>query len=164
MHHSKVAFHLPGLSGPTNQFLNGTHEFSQLVLPRMALLVDQRHSILPFTSAKARKFEELWRENCTRRPWTFPFNLAKRTWGDREGHWGCWPGYVDATEVIFSFRKSVFRDVHTDYNLDLNFLVKKQISMTDLSWGHLNIFRGDTRSLCFSWVYKRSLFAGYAKN
>ena len=32
-------------------------------------------------------------------------------------------------------------------------LVKKQISviMADLSWGHINIFRGDTRGLCFSW-------------
>ena len=41
------------------------------------------------------------------------------------------------TEVIFSFRKSVFRDVRTDYHLDLRFLVKikKQIStiMADLS-------------------------------
>ena len=35
------------------------------------------------------------------------------------------------TKVIFSFRKSVFRDVRTDYNLDLRFLskLKKQISM-----------------------------------
>ena len=42
---------------------------------------------------------------------------------------------VIVTEVIFSFRKSVFRDVRTDYNLDLRFLVKikKQISiMADL--------------------------------
>ena len=64
------------------------------------------------------------------------------------------------TKVIFSFRKSVFRDVRTDYNLDLRFLVKlkKQISMimADLSQGHINIFRGDTRSLCFSW-YTRGL-------
>ena len=28
------------------------------------------------------------------------------------------------TKVIFSFRKYVFRDVRTDYNLDLRFLVK----------------------------------------
>ena len=34
---------------------------------------------------------------------------------------GRWPGYVDVTKVIFSFRKSVFRDVRTDYNLDLRF-------------------------------------------
>ena len=54
------------------------------------------------------------------------------------------------TKVIFSFPKSVFRDVRTDYNLDLRFLVKRQISviMADLSWGHINIFRGDARGLC----------------
>ena len=47
-----------------------------------------------------------------------------------------------------------------NYNLDLRFLLKlkKQISMlmADLSWGHINIFRGDTRGLCFSW-YTRGL-------
>ena len=46
-------------------------------------------------------------------------------------------GTLRALAVIFSFRKSVFRDVRTDYNLDLRFLVKlkKQISMiiADLS-------------------------------
>ena len=42
-----------------------------------------------------------------------------------EGHWGRWPGYVDAAKVTFSFRKSVFRDVRTDYNLDLRFLAEK---------------------------------------
>ena len=45
--------------------------------------------------------------------------------------------HVIVTKVIFSFRKSVFRDVRTDYNLDLRFLVKlkRQISMVmaDLS-------------------------------
>ena len=51
-----------------------------------------------------------------------PINV-KRTWGDREGHWGRWLWYVIVTKVIFSFRKSVFRDVRTDYNLDLRFLV-----------------------------------------
>ena len=68
-------------------------------------------------------------------------------------------------KVIFSFWKSVFRDVRTDYNLDLRFLLKKQISMimADFSRGHINIFRGDTRGLLFV-VYKRSLLAGYAKN
>ena len=50
--------------------------------------------------------------------------LTKRTWGDREGNWGRWPGYVDPTEVIFSFRKSVFRDVRSEYNLDLKFSVQ----------------------------------------
>ena len=29
------------------------------------------------------------------------------------------------TKVIFSSRKSVFRDVRIDYNLDLSFLVKR---------------------------------------
>ena len=70
---------------------------------------------------------------------THPPNISssKRTWGDREGHWGRWLWYVIVTKVIFSFRKSVFRDAHTDYNLDQGFLVKlkKQISMimADLS-------------------------------
>ena len=61
-------------------------------------------------------------------------------------------------KVIFSFWKFVFRDVRTDYNLDLRFLLKKQISMImpDFSRGHINIFRGDTRGLCFSW-YTRGL-------
>ena len=49
---------------------------------------------------------------------------TKRTWGDREGHWGRWLWYVIVTKVIFSFRKSVFPDVRTDYNLVLRFLVK----------------------------------------
>ena len=36
--------------------------------------------------------------------------------------------------------------------------MKKQISMimADLSWGHINIFRRNTRGLCFSW-YTRGL-------
>ena len=61
------------------------------------------------------------------------------------------------TKVIFSFRTSVFRDVRTDCNLDLRILVKEQISviMADLSWGHINIFRGK---------YKRSLLTGFAKS
>ena len=46
--------------------------------------------------------------------------------------------------------KSVFYKISVDYNLDLGFLVKKQISMiiADFSWGHKH----------FSWGYKRSLF------
>ena len=88
----------------------------------------------------------------------FSLGYRKRTWGDREELWGRWLWYVMDTKVIFSFRKSVFRDVRTDYNVDLRFLVKSQISMivADLSWGHINIFRGDTRGLCFSW-YPRGL-------
>ena len=42
----KVASHLLGLAGLTSQFLNGTHEFSVLVLGRMALLMDQSRSVL----------------------------------------------------------------------------------------------------------------------
>ena len=34
-------FDLSGLARPTNQFLNETHEFSELVLARVALLMDQ---------------------------------------------------------------------------------------------------------------------------
>ena len=33
------------------------------------------------------------------------FEHVKRTWGDREGNWGCWLWYVIVTKVIFSFRK-----------------------------------------------------------
>ena len=68
---------MSGLAGPTSQFLNGTHEFSELVLARMTLLVDQSRSVLPLQSAKAREFGELWREKCTRALWTFPFKLGR---------------------------------------------------------------------------------------
>ena len=75
---TKIAFHLPGLAGPTSQFLNVTHEFSELVLARMSLLMDQSRSVLPLRSAKAREFGDwLWREKCTRAPWPFPFKLAR---------------------------------------------------------------------------------------
>ena len=40
---------------------------------------------------------------------------SKRKWGNREGHWGCWLGYVVSTEVFFSFgqkRKSFSPDFH----------------------------------------------------
>ena len=56
-----------------------------------------------------------------------PIWQIKKTWGDREGHWGRWLWYVIVTKVIFSFQKSVVRDVRTDYNLDLTFLVKFQL-------------------------------------
>ena len=36
--------------------------------------------------------------------------------------------------------------------------------MADLTWGHIDIFLGDTRGLYFSREFKRSLLAGYAKN
>ena len=51
---TSVAFHSSGLSGPTSQFLAETHEFSELVLARMVLLLDQSRSVLPLRSAKAR--------------------------------------------------------------------------------------------------------------
>ena len=50
----KFAFYLSGLSGPTSQFLNGTHELTELVLARMTQLMD----LLPLRSAKARTFGE----------------------------------------------------------------------------------------------------------
>ena len=72
----KVIFHLPALA---SQFLNGTHEFAELVLIRMALIMVQSRSVLPLRSAKAREFGELWREKCTRAPWTYPFQILVRT-------------------------------------------------------------------------------------
>ena len=69
----RVAFHLSRLSGPTSQFLNGTHEFSELVLARTVLLMDQSRSVLPLRSAKARELGELWRENV--RALLGPFHL-----------------------------------------------------------------------------------------
>ena len=65
---TKVAFHMFGMAGPSNYFLNGTHEFSELVWVRMALLVDQSLSCLPLRSAEARELGELWWEKCTRAP------------------------------------------------------------------------------------------------
>ena len=65
---------MSGIAGPTSQFLNGTHEFSELVLARIALLMDQSRSVLSLRSAKAR---ELSREKCTRTHWTFPFKLVR---------------------------------------------------------------------------------------
>ena len=88
---TKVAFHLYGLSGPTSQFLNGTNEFSELVLARMSLLMEQRSSVLPLRSAKAREFGKLWRENVHARlrpyhlNWSEPvlFGRPERTNGKR---------------------------------------------------------------------------------
>ena len=62
---TKVALYLSGLAGSTSQSLNGMHELSELVLARIALFVDQScsWSVLPLRSAKAREFEELWRES-----------------------------------------------------------------------------------------------------
>ena len=65
----------------TGQFLKGTrHEFSELILARVALLMDQSRSIPPLRSAKAREFGELWREKCTPAPQTFSaFFLVAQT-------------------------------------------------------------------------------------
>ena len=53
---TKVAFHLSGLSGPTSQFLNEKYVFSELVMTRMALVMDRSRSVLPLRSAKTREF------------------------------------------------------------------------------------------------------------
>ena len=74
---TKVPFHISGLAGPTGQFLKGTHEFSELVLPRMALLIDQSRSVLPLRSVEARILESCGEENCMRALWTFPFIMAR---------------------------------------------------------------------------------------
>ena len=58
---NKVAFLCPVC--PVRKFLNGTHEFSELVMARMALLTDQSRSVLQLRSFKAREFGEWWREN-----------------------------------------------------------------------------------------------------
>ena len=42
--------------------LNGTHEFSELVLARMALLIDKSRSVLPLRSAKEREFGDWLRD------------------------------------------------------------------------------------------------------
>ena len=48
---------------PVRKFLNETHEFSELVMARMALLTDQSSSVLQLRSFKVREFGEWWREN-----------------------------------------------------------------------------------------------------
>ena len=92
----------------------------------------------------------------------------KRTWGDREGHWRRWLWFVIVTKVLFSFRKSVFRDVSTNYNLDLRFLVKiKKANFNDnggfVVGTHKHFSWGYKRPLLIV-LYKRFLLAGYAKN
>ena len=69
-------------------------EFSELVLAGIALLVDQSHSLLPLRSAKAREFGELWREKCTRAPWTFQFKLV-RTSSFRPARTDRWKANLD---------------------------------------------------------------------
>ena len=62
LHLFKVAFHLPV---QPKGIQKGTKKFSELVLARMSLLVDQSRSVLPLPSAKAREFAELWRKKCS---------------------------------------------------------------------------------------------------
>ena len=74
--------HFPfvSLAGPTSQFLNGTHAFSELVLARMALLMDQSRTLHPLQSAKARELVVAH----TRASWNFPFKLARTSAGQNE--------------------------------------------------------------------------------
>ena len=60
-HWLKVAFHLSRLTGPTSQFLNGTHEFSELDVLQLLVLL----------SAKAWDFGKLWREKMYARALDF---------------------------------------------------------------------------------------------
>ena len=54
--------------------MNGTNELSELLLARIALLMDQSRALLPLWSAKARGFGELWRENVHTRIGTLQLN------------------------------------------------------------------------------------------
>ena len=71
--------------------------------------------------------------------------------------------YIIVTKVIFSFRKSVFRDVRTEYNLDLRFLLKFNDNGGFVVGTHKHFSWGYKKSLFFV-ICKRSLLAGYAKN
>ena len=79
---TKVFFHFSGLADPDSQSLNGTHEFAELVLARMTLLMDQSRSVFPLRS----EFQELWRAS-----WTFSFKLA------RTG--SSWPARTDSGQA-----------------------------------------------------------------
>ena len=67
-------FHLPGLSGRTSQLLSRMHEFSELVLARVALFMDQGRFRTPVGQSAG--ISKVSRENYMRAPWTFPFKLA----------------------------------------------------------------------------------------
>ena len=60
---------------PSSSVINGTNEFSELVLAEMVLLIDQSRSVLSLRSAKAREFqlESCGRSKCT--PRFGPFRL-----------------------------------------------------------------------------------------
>ena len=70
---------------------------------------------------------------------------------------------MSVTKVIFSFRKSVFRDVCTEYNLDQRFLVKFNDNGGFVVGTHKHFSWGYKKSLFFM-VYKRYLLADHAKN
>ena len=67
------------------------------------------------------------------------------------------------TKVVFSCRKSVSRDVRTEYNLDLRFLVKFNDNGGFVVGTHKH-FSWEYKKSLFFMVYKRYLLADYAKN
>ena len=77
-------FYFYGLTGPTTQFLNDTQELFELVLERMALLmdIDQNRSVLSLQWAKALEFGVAGTH--IRAPWTFPFKLARSQTGQKK--------------------------------------------------------------------------------
>ena len=79
---TSVAFRLSGLAGLTSQFLNGTHEFSELVPARMALLMNQSRSVLPLQSGIWKVVTE---EHVRARlePFHLNFNLPESVLFDR---------------------------------------------------------------------------------
>ena len=59
---------LTSLAGPTSQFLNGTHEFSEWLWWEWPFFnMDQSRSVLPLRSDKAREFGESRREEIRAR-------------------------------------------------------------------------------------------------
>ena len=86
-------FHLSGL---TSQFLNGTHEFSDQVPFRMALLMDQ------FSHYGWPKRREFCGKECTRVPWTFPFKLT-RTRSFRPARTDKWKATLVFIDEFFDF-------------------------------------------------------------
>ena len=66
-----------------SDFLNATHEISELVLVKIAPLVDRSRLVLPLRSDKVQEFKELWREKCARAPWTFAFKVTRTDNGKR---------------------------------------------------------------------------------
>ena len=71
---TKVVLHLSGLTDPTSHFCNGTHGFSELVLPRMALLMDQSRSVLGLSRPKHGNLENCGGKNVRAHLWAFHLN------------------------------------------------------------------------------------------